>query len=52
MKIFVRKLDYFIEKNNLLNEGQCGFRGNPSPARALMDMTEEIANVIDNKKGT
>lgn len=49
-KVFVQKLDNFIEENNLLNEGQCGFGGNPCPARALKDMTEEIANVIDKKK--
>ncbi len=51
-KIFVQKFDSFIEKNNLLNESEYGFRGNRSTALALMNIIEEITTATDNKKYT
>ena len=49
-KIVIKRLDKFIEKFNLLAEGQYGFRNNRSTSMALLDLMEEITNSIDNKK--
>ncbi len=51
-KLFVIKLDYFIEKNKLLSESQFGFQTKRSTALALMKITEEITTAIENKKYT
>lgn len=51
-KLYVQRLDSFIEKNNLLSESQYGFRSNRSTALALMKITEEISTAIDNHKHT
>lgn len=51
-KLFVQKLDIFLEKNHLLSESQYGFRTNRSTAMALMKITEEITTALDNKKYT
>ena len=51
-KLYVQRLDVFIEKNNLLSESQYGFRTNRSTALALMKITEEITTAIDNYEHT
>lgn len=49
-KVFERRLNKFIEKHNLLSEGQYGFRSNRSTSMAIIDATEEISKALDNKK--
>ena len=44
------RLNSFIEKHNLLTDNQYGFRANRSTTMALMDLTEELTNCIDNKE--
>ena len=51
-KLFVQKLDGFIEKNSLLNENQYGFRSNRSTSSAVMNIIEDIATATDSKKHT
>ena len=51
-KLFVSKFDDFIEKNNLLNDSQYGFRTQRSTALALMKLTEDITTAIEDKKYT
>uniref|UniRef100_A0A3B3IP09 Reverse transcriptase domain-containing protein n=1 Tax=Oryzias latipes TaxID=8090 RepID=A0A3B3IP09_ORYLA len=51
-KLFVNKLDSFIEKNKLLSENQFGFRSNRSTDLAIMKIVEEISTAIDKKKYT
>ena len=41
-KLFSGKLDVFIEKENILNESQYGFRSNRSTSMALLELIEEI----------
>ncbi len=49
-KLFVARLDSFIEKYHILIEGQYGFRTNRSTSMALMEVTEELTNSIYNKE--
>uniref|UniRef100_A0A672HNL4 Reverse transcriptase domain-containing protein n=1 Tax=Salarias fasciatus TaxID=181472 RepID=A0A672HNL4_SALFA len=49
-KIFVIRLDSFIEKHQLLMDCQYGFRTNQSTSMALMELVEELTSSIDNKK--
>uniref|UniRef100_A0A8C7Y996 Reverse transcriptase domain-containing protein n=1 Tax=Oryzias sinensis TaxID=183150 RepID=A0A8C7Y996_9TELE len=49
-KMFIARLNSFIEKHNILDEGQYGFRSNRSTSLALMNVIENITNAIDNKK--
>ena len=51
-KLFSGKLDAFIEKENILNESQYGFRSNRSTSMALLELIEEITSAVDNKKCT
>ena len=51
-KLFGDRLDHFVEKNNLLSESQYGFRCKRSPAMALIELTEEVINNINNKMFT
>lgn len=48
-KLFVARLNAFINKHNLLNDSQYGFRSNRSTALALIDLIEDITNKIDRK---
>lgn len=48
-KIFLQKLDTFIEKHGLLNDCQYGFRAGRSTASAVMNIVEDIASAIDHK---
>jgi hypothetical protein len=51
-KLFVKRLDNFIDKFNLLDKSQYGFRANSSTSLALLELTEEITNALDDKKTT
>lgn len=49
-KIIVKQLTNFLEKNNILNEVQHGFRINRSTATALEKFTDEVNNRLNEKK--
>lgn len=49
-KLFVKRLDSFIGKFNILTENQYGFRINQSTGLALMKLVEEITSAIDKRK--
>lgn len=49
-KLFTKRLDIFIETNNLLVDSQYGFRTNRSTSLALMELIKEITNGIEKKK--
>uniref|UniRef100_A0A3Q3AH61 Reverse transcriptase domain-containing protein n=1 Tax=Kryptolebias marmoratus TaxID=37003 RepID=A0A3Q3AH61_KRYMA len=49
-KLFVIRLDTFIDKNNILSSSQYGFRANNSTSMALMELIEQITNAIDQKQ--
>lgn len=51
-KLFVYKLDSFLEKHRLLSESQYGFRQKRSTATAVMNIVEEITTATDEKKFT
>ena len=48
-KLFNERLDKFIDKFQLLNNCQYGFRSQMSTSHALMDLVEEITSSIDAK---
>ena len=47
-----KKTGCVYEKENILNESQCGFRSNRSTSMALLELSEEITSAVDNKKCT
>ena len=49
-KLFNKRLDKFIDKFQLLNNCQYGFRSQMSTSHALMDLVEEITSSIDVEK--
>uniref|UniRef100_A0A3B5QAJ9 Reverse transcriptase domain-containing protein n=1 Tax=Xiphophorus maculatus TaxID=8083 RepID=A0A3B5QAJ9_XIPMA len=49
-KVFSKRLDNFIEKQNILTDCQYGFREKRSTSMALMALTEEIIDNMDKKK--
>ena len=51
-KLFDNRLEKFMEQNKILSDSQYGFRRNRSTSLALLEMTEEITNAIDNKKAS
>ncbi len=51
-KLFVKKLDNFLEKHSLINDNQFGFRSTRSTAMALMKITEDITTELENKNHT
>ena len=51
-KLFNIRLINYINKNNILYEGQYGFRKNHSTALALFDFIEKLTSAIDKKKIT
>ena len=48
-KLFNNRLMKFIDKNNVLFEGQYGFRQNHSTELAVIEMTEKITKSLDEK---
>lgn len=51
-KLFVNRLDKYIEKHNLLSDNQYGFRAKRSTSMAVMELVEGISTAIDNKEYT
>lgn len=51
-KLFIHRLDHFIETQNLLSEHQYGFRSNRSTTMAVMELTEKILSAIDKREYT
>ena len=49
-KLFNERLDKFIDKCNLLNDCQYGFRNKMCTTHALINLVEEISSSIDAKK--
>lgn len=49
-RLFVKQLDNFIEKYELLNEEQYGFRKNRTTMYAVMKMVEETAEASDKNE--
>ena len=49
-KLFNERLDKFIDKFQLLNNCQYGFRSQMSTSHALLNLVEEITSSIDAKK--
>ncbi len=49
-KLFVIRLDKFIDRYNILSNSQYGFRTNHSTSMALMELTEEISTAIDKRQ--
>lgn len=47
-KLFVKQLDLFIGKYELLSEHQYGFRENRTTTYAVMEMVEEITKAVEN----
>ena len=51
-KRYNKRLEKFIDKNNILSTSQYGFRTNMSTSHALIDLVEEISTSLDKKKYT
>lgn len=49
-KLFVKRLDSFIQKYYLLNHPQYGFSRNPSTSLVVMEFVENITTAVDNKQ--
>lgn len=48
-KLFMSRLDSFIDKHALLSDTQYGFRAGRSTSLALLDLVEEITECLDKK---
>ena len=48
-KLFENILLNFVEKNNVLNDNQHGFRRNGSTTIALFDLSQKVSTFLDNK---
>ena len=51
-RLFSNRLIDFIEKKDVLYQRQYGFRNNMSTASAIIELTEEITNAMDESKYT
>lgn len=49
-KLFVARLDCFVEKCKLLIDCQYGFRDSTATSMALMDLMEELSSAVNEKK--
>ena len=49
-KLFNERLDKFIDKCNVLNNSQYGFRNKMCTTHALINLVEEISSPLDAKK--
>ena len=49
-KLYNKRLEKCIDKNNILSTSQYGFRTNMSTSHALIDLVEEISTSLDKKK--
>ena len=48
-KLYNKRLEQFIDNNNVLSNSQYGFRSSMSTSHALIDLVEEISESIDKK---
>ncbi|XP_052424138.1 uncharacterized protein LOC127966859 [Carassius gibelio] len=48
-KLFVKRLDSYVEVNNIMNEYQFGFRAHRSTTMAVVKMVENISQSVDKK---
>ncbi len=48
-KLFVVRLNHFLEKHSLLTDHLYGYKSNGSTAMAFMELTEQISSAIDKK---
>ena len=48
-KLFENRLLSFVEKKNVLNDNQYGFRQNRSTTIALFDLSQKVSTFLDNK---
>lgn len=51
-KLFVKRLDSYVEVNNIMNEYQFGFRAHRSTTMAAVKMVENISQSVDKKLHT
>ena len=51
-KLYNKRLEKCIDKNNILSTSRYGFRTNMSTSHALIDLVEEIRTSLDKKKYT
>ena len=51
-KLYNKRLEKCIDKNNILSTSQYGFLTNMSTSHALIDLVEEISTSLDKKKYT
>lgn len=49
-KLYVERLDSFIDKHHLLSNQQYGFRSGRSTSMAVMELVEQISTAIDNRE--
>ncbi len=48
-KLYSKRLEQSVDKNNVLSNSQYGFRSSMSTSHALTDLVEEISESIDAK---
>ena len=48
-KLFENRSLNFVEKNNVLNDNQYGFKRNRSTTIALFDLSQKVSTFLDNK---
>ena len=48
-KLYNKRLEQFIDKNNVLYNSQYGFQSSMSTSHALIDLVEEISESVDTK---
>lgn len=51
-KLFATRFDSFVNKYDLLNDHQYGFRSNRATSLAVMEFVEHVARAIDQKLNT
>uniref|UniRef100_A0A3P9N665 Reverse transcriptase domain-containing protein n=1 Tax=Poecilia reticulata TaxID=8081 RepID=A0A3P9N665_POERE len=49
-KLFVNRLNLFIDKHNILSSSQYGFKSGNSTSMAIMDLIEQITEAVDQKQ--
>lgn len=49
-KLFEKRLEKFIDKHNILNESQYGFRNKRSTSMAVMEAVEEVTNAWEKRE--
>lgn len=47
-KVVYNRLTSYIDKNNILNQNQYGFRSNRSTSMAILDFVEKVSTSLDN----